>query len=265
MAIQQQKFDHPSVLFIQPAGRMYPKIKRAFDVLVSVSLLVLLSPIFVLIGACIRLDSKGPIFFRQTRVSRDRRTRGQQRVHSSPVVGISERRAVRDRRLQDIGGRPFTVYKFRSMYHNCGTEAHRHYMEGFIHEHPAEGGDAKGSQECPFKLQGDPRVTRVGRLLRKSSLDELPQLLNVLKGDMSLIGPRPALPYEVLLYEEWHRRRLQVLPGITGWWQVKGRSRVEFDEAVRMDNYYVEHCSFLLDLKILWLTPWAVLSCRGAS
>lgn len=264
MVIIERKFEPTSVEFIQPAAGAYPKIKRAFDVLVSAFLLVLLSPIFVLIGVCIRLDSKGPILFRQTRVSRNRRIRNGRTGCSSVVAEITEQRAARDRRLQDIGGRPFTMYKFRSMYHNCDSEVHRRYMDGFIHSHPADGEGAEGSKESLFKLQGDPRVTRVGCVLRKFSLDELPQLINVFIGDMSLVGPRPELPYAVLLYEEWHKRRLQVLPGMTGWWQVKGRSRVTFDEAVQMDIYYAEHCSLLLDLKILLLTPWAVLTCRGA-
>ena len=115
-----------------------------------------------------------------------------------------------------------------------------------------------------LKIANDRRITGLGRILRKSSLDELPQLINVLKGDMSLVGPRPALPYEVELYQEWHRRRLEALPGLTGWWQVKGRCRVTFDEAARMDIYYVDHRSLALDLKILFLTPWAVISGRGA-
>lgn len=264
MATREQHFEPAPVLFIKPVGGMYTKIKRAFDLLASASLLVLLLPLFVLIGVCIRLDSDGPVFFRQTRVSRNRRTCRERRVLSSPAAGISERRAARDRRLQDIGGRPFTIYKFRTMYHNCDSEMHRRYMEGLIRNHPVDAEAADGSKECLFKLHRDPRVTRVGRLLRKLSLDELPQLINVLYGDMSLVGPRPELPYAVLLYQEWHRRRLQVLPGITGWWQVKGRSRVSFDEAVQMDIYYAEHCSLLLDLKILLLTPWAVLSGRGA-
>lgn len=264
MAIIEQKFERPSVVIVQSAGGAYPNIKRAFDVIASASLLVLLSPLFLLIAVCIRFDSEGPIIFRQTRVSRDRRMRRLRRVDSSPLTGISERRAARDRRLQDIGGHPFTMYKFRSMYQNCDSDLHRLYMEGFIRNQPGKGDGTEPSKGCLFKLQRDPRVTRVGCILRKLSLDELPQLLNVLNGDMSLIGPRPALPYEVLLYEEWHRRRFKVLPGITGWWQVKGRSKVAFDEAVQMDIYYAEHCSFLLDLKILLLTPWAVLSCRGA-
>jgi lipopolysaccharide/colanic/teichoic acid biosynthesis glycosyltransferase len=115
-----------------------------------------------------------------------------------------------------------------------------------------------------LKMAGDPRITRVGRLIRKTSLDELPQLFNVLRGEMSLVGPRPPLPYEVELYQDWHRRRLETLPGITGWWQVKGRNRVSFDEMVRMDLHYMERWSFWFDFHILLLTPWAVVSGRGA-
>lgn len=264
MAIHEQKFERPSDLFIQPAGGIYPKTKRFFDLLASASLLVLLSPLFLLIAVCIRLDSKGPIFFRQTRIGQNRRTHQRRRGSASSLAGISDRRGERDRRLEDIGGHPFTMYKFRSMYHNCDSEEHRRYMEGFILSHPAASERAEDSKEHAFKLHSDPRITRVGHILRKLSLDELPQLFNVLNGDMSMVGPRPELPYAVLLYKEWHKRRLRALPGITGWWQVKGRSRVTFDEAVQMDIYYAEHCNLLLDLKILLLTPWAVLTCRGA-
>jgi lipopolysaccharide/colanic/teichoic acid biosynthesis glycosyltransferase len=264
MELQHTGSKRPSALFIQPADGIYSKIKRAFDMLASATLLVLLLPLFALIALCIRLDSEGPIFFRQTRVSRDSRARQRRRGRSPSGGGSSERRAARDRRLQNIGGRPFTIFKFRTMVYNCDSDAHRRYMEGFIRNDPADGNGTEPSKDRIFKLGQDTRVTRVGRILRKLSLDELPQLFNVLKGEMSLIGPRPELPYAVLLYQEWHRRRLRVLPGITGWWQVKGRSMVTFEEAVQMDIYYAEHCSLLLDLKILLLTPWAVISGRGA-
>jgi lipopolysaccharide/colanic/teichoic acid biosynthesis glycosyltransferase len=115
-----------------------------------------------------------------------------------------------------------------------------------------------------LKMAGDRRITRVGRFLRRSSLDELPQLANVLMGNMSLVGPRPALPYEVEHYEEWQQRRLYAAPGLTGWWQIKGRNQVSFDEGVRQDIYYVENMSLVLDLKILFLTPAAVISGKGA-
>ena len=118
--------------------------------------------------------------------------------------------------------------------------------------------------QASLKLENDPRITRIGRVIRRLSLDELPQLVNVLRGEMSMVGPRPALPYEVEMYQEWHKRRLEALPGITGWWQVRGRNRVSFDEMVRMDIYYLDHSSLWLDIKILLLTPMAALSGKGA-
>ena len=122
----------------------------------------------------------------------------------------------------------------------------------------------RGSGPSSLKLAHDPRITRVGRVIRKLSIDELPQLVNVLRGEMSLVGPRPGLPYELAMYQEWQKRRLEALPGLTGWWQVKGRNRVSFDEMVRMDLYYMDHSSFWLDVRILLLTPWAALSGKGA-
>ena len=156
------------------------------------------------------------------------------------------------------------MYKFRTMCHSADPEIHRQYVQRFMQNQTPDGLSLDGPNPPIFKLAQDPRVTRVGRLLRRTSLDELPQLINVLKGEMSLIGPRPALPYEVQEYQAWHKARLAALPGITGWWQVKGRSRVPFDEMVRMDIYYVEHRSLRLDLRILLLTPWAVISGEGA-
>jgi lipopolysaccharide/colanic/teichoic acid biosynthesis glycosyltransferase len=143
---------------------------------------------------------------------------------------------------------------------NCDDALHRNYVAKLIQENTGVSGG-----QGTLKLVADPRITGLGRLLRRTSLDELPQLFNVLKGDMSLVGPRPALPYEVELYTERHRQRLYCVPGITGWWQVKGRSRVSFDEMVGMDVWYIHHRSLLLDLKIIfWLTPWAVISGKGA-
>jgi len=145
------------------------------------------------------------------------------------------------------------------MYVNADPEVHLQHMRDLILNDVAPTG-ARPS----LKMVGDCRITGLGRFLRRSSLDELPQFINILNGNMSLIGPRPALPYEVECYEEWQKHRLQAVPGLTGWWQVQGRCRVSFDEAVRMDIYYVEHLSLTLDLKILLLTPWAVISGKGA-
>ena len=194
--------------------------------------LLILSPVLLLIAIAIKLHSEGPVIFAQERIGYDRRSR---------TV------------------RPFRFYKFRSMRVNNDDTIHRAHVARLIQENT---GVTAGSRSV--KLAKDPRITGLGRILRRSSLDELPQLFNVLKGDMSLVGPRPALPYEVALYNEWHRQRLLAVPGITGWWQVAGRCRVSFDEQVEMDVWYIEHRSLALDLKILLLTPWAVISCRGA-
>ncbi len=242
----------------------YLPAKRLMDLAVSAVLLVALSPLLLFIALCIRLDSPGPVFFRQTRVGYNRRRHRDQRTQPGPLpTGQPDRRSNRIRRQHDLGARPFTIYKFRSMRRSADAAVHRQYARSFIQNQAPGAGGGEGAPPL-FKLAQDARITRVGRILRRTSLDELPQLINVLKGDMSLIGPRPAIPYEVEDYQEWHKARLGPVPGLTGWWQVHGRSRVSFDEMVRMDIYYSEHRSFGLDVKILLLTPWAVLSCKGA-
>lgn len=209
---------------------VYLAYKRISDVALSAVALVLLSPVLLLIALVIKLDSSGPILFKQTRIGK--------------------------------GGRPFTFYKFRTMVHNADPEIHRRYVQSLIRQQ-AEGG-AQDSSAPMYKIKKDPRITRVGAFLRRTSLDELPQFLNVIKGEMSLVGPRPPLPYEVQEYQDWHLSRLAILPGITGPWQVRGRSRVTFDEMVRMDIDYIVHRSLWLDLKILILTIPAVLGGHGA-
>lgn len=194
-------------------------VKRALDVAMSALLLVLLSPLFALIAAAIKLDSRGRVFFRQIRLGK--------------------------------GGAPFVCYKFRSMREGAEEEMDR----------LQELNEAQGPI---FKIRDDPRLTRIGRLLRRTSLDELPQLWNVLRGEMSLVGPRPPLTSEVERYEEWHRRRLEVVPGITGLWQVSGRSQLSFDEMVMLDIYYIENWSLALDLQILARTIPAMITASGA-
>ena len=182
------------------------------------------------------MSSKGPVFFRQRRV-------GQY-------------------------GKPFTFLKFRSMYVDNDPGVHQEYVTQLIAGHAERNptnGNGNGDGPGIYKLTNDSRVTRVGAFLRRTSLDELPQVLNVLRGEMSLVGPRPALPYEVAAYQTWHRRRvLEVKPGITGLWQVSGRCRVKFDEAVRLDIRYAKNWSPWLDIKILLRTPRAVWSGEGA-
>ena len=190
---------------------------------------LLLSPVFLLITAVIKSTSKGPVLFRQVR------------------IGQYEQ--------------PFTMLKFRTMHAGADEAIHEAYTTAFI----GSGVPASGETGTVFKIVDDPRVTRLGHFLRRSSLDELPQLWNVLLGTMSLVGPRPPLPYEVARYKRWHRRRLtDVKPGITGLWQVTGRSRTTFDEMVRLDLQYARNHSLWMDIKILFATPRAVLSGRGA-
>jgi lipopolysaccharide/colanic/teichoic acid biosynthesis glycosyltransferase len=218
----------------------YYLFKRALDVTVAALALVILLPLMALIAVLIVIDSSGPIIYVQKRVGAQRWTR----------AGYSYWKQ-----------NTFNFYKFRSMVCGANPSPHQAYVTAFI-----KGDVETSNSNCVrYKLTSDPRVTRIGRILRKTSLDELPQLLNVFKGDMSLVGPRPAMPYEVELYQECHKRRFQIYSGLTGWWQVKGRSQVSFDEMCSLDSYYIEHASLALDLKILLLTPWAVISGRGAA
>jgi lipopolysaccharide/colanic/teichoic acid biosynthesis glycosyltransferase len=206
--------------------------KRFLDISGSLTALVLASPLFLAIAAAIKLTSKGPVLFRQQRV-------GQY-------------------------GRKFTFLKFRSMRVNNDHGIHREYVKNLI-AGTIDSEEVDGQPKKVFKITNDPRVTWVGRIIRKTSLDEVPQFLNVLMGDMSLVGPRPPIPYEVDAYDIWHRRRLLgVKPGITGLWQVNGRSRTTFDEMVRLDLQYAMSWSVWLDLKILVRTPRAVVAGDGA-
>jgi lipopolysaccharide/colanic/teichoic acid biosynthesis glycosyltransferase len=206
--------------------------KRTIDVIGSALGLFIGAPLFLVIATAIKLSSKGPVFFRQQRV-------GQY-------------------------GAPFIFLKFRSMNVDNDCAIHRDYVRALIRGQ-AEQKLSSGKNQRVYKLTRDPRVTRIGTLLRKTSLDELPQLYNVLKGEMSLVGPRPAIPYEVEAYDLWHRRRvLEAKPGLTGLWQVKGRSRVTFDDMVRLDVRYAMTRSLWLDIKILMGTPRAVMLGEGA-
>jgi lipopolysaccharide/colanic/teichoic acid biosynthesis glycosyltransferase len=214
------------------SNRLRRATKRLIDVLGSLTLLVLLSPVFFVIAAAVKLTSQGPILFRQKRIGEH--------------------------------GTPFTFLKFRSMYVNNDASEHKEYVRRLIAGQAAKQ-PANGTEEGVFKLTNDPRITPVGRFLRRTSLDELPQFLNVLQGEMSLVGPRPPVPYEVEAYATWHRRRLlEAKPGITGLWQIEGRSRVGFDDMVRLDLRYARNCSPWLDLKILVQTPKAVIAGNGA-
>jgi lipopolysaccharide/colanic/teichoic acid biosynthesis glycosyltransferase len=207
-------------------------MKRAIDVAVSGFGLLLLSPVFAALAIAIKLTSSGPVFFKQERV-------GQY-------------------------GKLFTVLKFRSMYTNNDHSVHKDYVTKLIADQ-AERKSVAGTTQGVYKLTNDRRITPLGRIIRRTSLDELPQIINVLIGEMSLVGPRPAIPYELAAYQTWHRRRiLEAKPGITGLWQVTGRSLVKFDDMVRLDLRYATSWSLGLDIWILLRTPMAVIRGAGA-
>lgn len=205
--------------------------KRLLDIAGSVLLLTALLPILVVIACCVKLTSRGPVLFRQIRAG--------------------------------IRGRTFGFYKFRTMQVNKDDGLHQDYVKKFIKGNAEKHLDERG--EAVYKLTHDPRVTRFGRFLRRTSLDELPQLWNVLRGDMTLVGPRPPLPYEVECYDLWHRRRVFALkPGLTGLWQVRGRSRCSFDEMIRLDLQHGKPNSLSLYFRVLLETPRAVVHGSGA-
>ncbi|MFV1976552.1 MAG: sugar transferase [Candidatus Scalindua sp.] len=218
----------------QRASLFLKSLKRMKDILGSILALIILSPVFLIIPILIKFSSEGPIFFRQERVGRF--------------------------------GKRFTFLKFRTMYANNDQNVHREYIKNLIGgEADRNNGNGNGRKKCAYKINNDSRVTPIGRFLRKSSLDEIPQFINVLRGEMSLVGPRPPIPYELENYDIWHLRRiLETKPGITGIWQVHGRSSTTFDEMVRMDIRYVREWSLWLDIKILLKTPWVVLTGKGA-
>lgn len=203
-------------------------IKRALDLMVALVLIVLLSPFMAVIAALIKITSRGPVLFVQERVGHN--------------------------------GQIFNFYKFRSMIVDGDENGHRETMAKVIGENMPVG---QHGQSPVFKQKDDPRITPVGRVMRRFSIDELPQLVNVVKGDMSLIGPRPPIPYEVAMYRERHRRRLEAQPGITGLWQVSGRNRLSFEDMVSLDIHYIENWSLSLDIRIAAKTIWAVLFSRG--
>jgi diguanylate cyclase (GGDEF)-like protein len=207
-------------------------IKRIIDFIGAAIGLFVFSPVLLLIALAIKITSPGPVLFRQERLG--------------------------------YRGNKFMFLKFRSMYHDCDDSIHKEYMTKFINKNNEKHSDKSGN--CSFhKMTNDPRITPLGKILRKTSLDELPQLYNVLCDEMSLVGPRPPIAYEVDRYSSWHKRRIfEVKPGITGLWQVEGRSTLTFDEAVRLDIQYAENWNLLLDLKIILKTFKVVFSGKGA-
>jgi lipopolysaccharide/colanic/teichoic acid biosynthesis glycosyltransferase len=210
---------------IAPTSPRYRVAKRALDLAAAGIGLVVASPLMLGIAAAVKVESPGPVFFRQERLG--------------------------------LGGRPFTILKFRSMHLRADEREHRVHISRLIRQ-----GHPTSDDPTWLPIEGDARVTRVGALLRRSHLDELPQLLNILRGEMSLVGPRPPIPYEVELYEPWHLRRLAVLPGLTGLWQARAWGALSFDEGVALDIEYVEGRSFVLDLRIILRTLWQVLTGR---
>lgn len=213
----------------------YLRAKRTIDLVAAIASLVLLTPLLLFIALLIKLDSRGPVLFNQERVGY--RWRPEQL-------------------------RVFRFHKFRSMVHGCDQTIHEHHVHTCLQA--TTHGEDGTEQVLLTKIVNDSRVTRVGRILRRTSLDELPQLWNVIKGDMSLVGPRPVPIYEVAEYEPWHYQRLQATPGITGLWQVKGRGRTSLDDMVQLDIEYINNQSAILDLEILLLTIPAVVRGTGA-
>jgi lipopolysaccharide/colanic/teichoic acid biosynthesis glycosyltransferase len=224
---------YPDLNHKTPRKRLTLTIKRVMDFGASALILLTISPILAAIAVIIKLTSKGPVIFRQERLGQS--------------------------------GARFNCLKFRTMYANNDPKIHQEYIAQFIAGKEGAAGQQDNGKKPVYKITNDPRVTPIGRLLRKTSLDELPQFWNVLRGEMSLVGPRPPVPYEFEIYDTWHRRRvLELKPGITGLWQVSGRSSTSFDDMVRLDLRYCRSWSLWLDIKILLATPTAIFTGQGA-
>jgi lipopolysaccharide/colanic/teichoic acid biosynthesis glycosyltransferase/GGDEF domain-containing protein len=222
---------YPDLFEVEQKKKLSLLVKRVMDVCGAAAALAVLSPAFLILAAMVKATSQGPVFFRQQRVGR---------------YGVN-----------------FEFLKFRSMYVSTDAAIHKEYVRNFIAGKATASADA--SKKTVYKITNDPRVTWIGKIMRRTSLDEVPQFWNVLRGEMSLVGPRPPIPYEIEAYDIWHRRRLlESRPGITGLWQVHGRSKTTFDEMVRLDLQYSRMWSPMLDVKILLQTPRAVLSGDGA-
>lgn len=209
----------------QPA--YFTLIKPLLDYFIAAILLIITAPLFLIFSIGIKLHSPGPVFYYQQRIGKD--------------------------------GRPFRMIKFRSMRVNANTDLHKEYVQSLIQKNISP----KDLGKETLKLEADPRVTGLGKILRSHGLDELPQLINVLKGEMSIVGPRPSLEYELEVYEEWHKRRLAVLPGITGVWQVTAHNTVPFNEMVQIDIDYIQKANLWFDLKVMLLTPIEMLRKKG--
>ncbi len=222
-----------SVASVAEGHGIYEFVKRLLDVTIALVALALLSPLWAAIAIAIRLTSPGPALYRQQR-----------------VVGK--------------GGREFTVYKFRTMHNNNNDEIHKRAIARFVDGQPLSPVKENGVRRVVYKLVDDPRTTPLGKILRKTGLDEVPQFINVLRGEMSIVGPRPPLCYEYEHYTDREKQRLTVLPGITGLYQVTGRSEVTFQQMVDLDLEYIARRSLRLDLWIMARTPWVMLTGKGA-
>jgi lipopolysaccharide/colanic/teichoic acid biosynthesis glycosyltransferase len=215
------------VVPVAPTPVAYRVAKRSLDLVASLLGLVLASPILLLVAAAVKLESRGPVLFRQERLG--------------------------------LGGRPFTVYKLRTMFSSAAEDRHRDHVRELIRH---EATDAPAPEGVWLPIPADPRVTRLGAFLRRSHLDEFPQLINIVRGEMSLVGPRPPIPYEVEVYQPWHLRRLAVIPGLTGLWQATGWGRLSFDEGVALDIAYIDRRSFWFDLRLILRTLWQIVTGR---
>jgi lipopolysaccharide/colanic/teichoic acid biosynthesis glycosyltransferase len=215
------------VVPIAPTPLGYRAAKRSLDLVASLLGLLIASPILAVVAIGVKLESRGPILFRQERLG--------------------------------LGGRPFTLYKFRSMFSSAEQARHRDHARELIR---SDLPDAEAGEKVWVPIKSDPRVTRLGAFLRRSHLDELPQLINIVRGEMSLVGPRPPIPYEVEVYEPWHLRRLSVIPGLTGLWQATAWGRISFDEGVALDLAYVDRRSFGFDLRLIGRTLWQIVTGR---
>jgi lipopolysaccharide/colanic/teichoic acid biosynthesis glycosyltransferase len=209
----------------QPA--YFTLIKPVLDYFTAAFLLIITSPLFLFFSLGIKLHSPGPVFYYQKRIGKD--------------------------------GKPFRMIKFRTMRVNAKEDLHKEYVQSLIQKNLSP--DDLGKET--LKLEADPRITGLGKILRSFGLDELPQLINVLRGEMSIVGPRPSLDYELEVYEDWHKKRLLVLPGLTGIWQVTAHNTVPFNEMVRIDIDYIQKANLWLDLKIIVLTPIEMLRKKG--
>ena len=240
---------HQPVIFVHTQNKqkaLYYFVKRLIDLIVVVLSLIALLPVMLLIAFLIKRDSPGSAIFVQKRITAKLKFNG--KTYYWEQV-------------------PFNIYKFRTMKTDAKATSHYEFMQAYI------SGDAEALakirakrkiEKSQYKLTNDPRVTRLGKFLRKTSLDELPQFINILKGEMSLVGPRPPIPYEVEMYKSWHHQRLETPQGITGLWQVEGRSSTTFDEMVELDIKYIKKQSFWLDIKLLLLTIPAAIIGKGA-